>query len=900
MREENTKTFKGTVFPAELAQIQRRRETVGQQPLKESEPSADLGLVGLALSGGGIRSATFALGAIQGLAKAKVMKSVDYLSTVSGGGFIGSCLSSTLNRPGTSLEGEDFPFRYEAGQEEPRAMSRLRNSENYLAPGGMVDKLRIPTLMVRGVLVNLFLLIPFLMLAVFLTEIVYELIYGHFGLDMNSINAMLMLMAMLVFVALVLSFPFVSRLFQHRMDWHRRDRYEHLQTLFLLISVCFMLCQPLLFLVNVAIDTQWHEFERTLADPGAFISQQYWVWPLLFALILGFMFVGKASEHASRLRNKIILYLLGLSGPAFLFVVYLLLCVWQIDSPILVDQCTQECVEHVRALERSGESPAESNKWFLQQFQSRLDVAQMAKLKHAKLKRVHKTLTLRDRVGGYTIVLHDHDESTFIHAEYDTLNAESDADKPLKSVEGRWGNYVFNLYPSNFAAQPGLLTSNLLAFFPEGGAGQLALLQKAIPDHFFSRNSTLKTETIEWQVLDTAFFIRLQDGRLKVRGASDIMDGPQDYYFISIMILLFIINALLVDVNITSVHGFYRDRLSRAYLFQLVRKAGKDVLQPNDAQKLSELNQPETKGPYHLINVAMNLSGSSDSTLRGRNADFFVFSKLYVGGERTGYIETTALEAVDTHLNLGSAMAISGAAASPNMGTTTIKPLVFILTLLNIRLNYWLPNPAKLNQHTLWHKLGWYLRVGPTHLIKESLGDVNEDGLYVNVSDGGHLENLGVYELLKRHCKLIISVDGEADPDLHFTGLMTLIRYAKIDLGINIEIDLAPIRKDESGYSQRAWALGKIHYGSHHFGHFLYLKAAITRQETHCVAEYSARHPAFPHQSTANQFFREDQFEAYRALGCAVVEQVFAAKAGAESVECQALSEVCSILGMPK
>ncbi|MEQ8958131.1 MAG: hypothetical protein RLP02_09445, partial [Coleofasciculus sp. C2-GNP5-27] len=146
---------------------------------------------------------------------------------------------------------------------------------------------------------------------------------------------------------------------------------------------------------------------------------------------------------------------------------------------------------------------------------------------------------------------------------------------------------------------------------------------------------------------------------------------------------------MLLDINVTSPHGFYRDRLSKAFLF---RARDSDIL-ANDNIKLQHLNAAGTAAPYHILNAALNMQGSNEVDLRGRMSDFFIFSKRYIGSDRTGYVDTREIERFDHHLNLGTACAISAAAAAPNMGTITNRSMIFILTVLNIRLGYWLPNP---------------------------------------------------------------------------------------------------------------------------------------------------------------------------------------------------------------
>jgi hypothetical protein len=285
--------------------------------------------------------------------------------------------------------------------------------------------------------------------------------------------------------------------------------------------------------------------------------------------------------------------------------------------------------------------------------------------------------------------------------------------------------------------------------------------------------------------------------------------------------------------------------------------------------------------------VVLNLQGSKEPDLRGRFSDFFILSKCFTGSTRTGFLETTQMEKLDGDLDLGTAMAISGAAASPNMGATTVKSLVFIMTLLNIRLGYWLPNP-RLGRKVSWlSRIGLRRRPGPKYLLKEALGMVDECGKYVNVSDGGHIENLGLYELLRRRCKFIVAVDGEADPDMTFGSLVNLQLYARLDMGIEIKMDLDPIRKDDEGLSSRRWALGKIRYGPGEEGVLLYIKSSVTGGEYEYVRAYRAKNPSFPHESTAGQFFTEGQFESYRALGYQIADELFS------SAECP--DEFCKL-----
>jgi len=351
--------------------------------------------------------------------------------------------------------------------------------------------------------------------------------------------------------------------------------------------------------------------------------------------------------------------------------------------------------------------------------------------------------------------------------------------------------------------------------------------------------------------------------------------------------LLFLVplvySGFFLNVNLISPQRYYRNRLAETYLLRpelsqheitkksSVTAAQREATTTIDPQLLSHLGQTK-KAPYHLINAALNIPLSRVPELRGRNSDFFLFSKHYCGSPIVGYHPTRQWEAVDGYLDLGTAMAISGAAASPHMGTATPRGASFFLTLANVRLGYWLRRPAGHERHPF---VKAFSGPGPFYLLREMFGRVGEHTKYLNVSDGGHIENLAVYELLRRRCKFIVAIDGECDPGLQFPSMMKLQQYAWIDFGTSLEIDLGRLRLTDRGWSQTHIALGQIHYPTGEKGFLLYIKLSITGNERDYLLDYRTRNSPFPHQSTADQLFDESQFEAYRALGEHVTDDLF-------------------------
>ena len=764
--------FVGDIFPSELEEIANRRRTRGMDvPEPSGGPSVNKGLVGVALSGGGIRSATFGMGVIQALIERGTFKFIDYVSTVSGGGYIGSCISSVLNHPNAT----ERHFENRHGEEDGPVVKHLRNSGNYLSPGGLCDKLRLPTILLRGILLNLFLLVPSLILAVFLTEILNEVWHdtGTFTLSTFVI--------VVPFIIMTYLFAFIRRIFRNRFDWDKRNAYElNLSRLFAL-TVSGLCVVPIFSIVRFCVDGWWSNniiafFHVTSLEGGLYKALL-----VIGALVVFFVIINKI-QTVTKITGGILRYVIGILGPLIIFSIYLVFCIFFIESPYLDESYGGVLDQFAR-----GET-GEKNR------------------SECQVRLIH---VLKGK--GYRLT-------------DSRIRVETDGKRQGWRISYRSGNDEKSLVITRAG---GYLFIPTLSVFEAFRIRDRSIIQKV----YDLRNR------IQWQ-----------------------------FYLFGI--LVFIINLAILDINITSSHGFYRDRLSKAYLF---REDKDGAIISNDDQKMSLLNREGSVAPYHLINTALNLPGSDDPNLRGRNADFFTISKRYSGSEHTGYCPTGKIETLDEQFNLGTAMAVSAAAAAPNMGTMTMKQFVFIMTMLNVRLGYWTPNPEKINVVKKLSRWTWP-KVGPRYLLKEALGALNAGGAYVNLSDGGHIENLGIYQLLKRRCSLIIAVDGEADPHMAFNGLVTLLRYAEIDMGTTIEIDLEGIRKNNEDLSRSHWALGTIKYGKgsdgrEEIGHLLYLKASLTGDENEYLKAYWRRNRTFPHQTTADQFFDEIQFECYRALG---------------------------------
>jgi predicted acylesterase/phospholipase RssA len=365
-----------------------------------------------------------------------------------------------------------------------------------------------------------------------------------------------------------------------------------------------------------------------------------------------------------------------------------------------------------------------------------------------------------------------------------------------------------------------------------------------------------------------------------------------------------------IDINEFSMHLFYRNRLVRAYLGASRQRrphpfTGFD--REDDLDLAAILQTPEKggdgggaagvvadgrvyDGPLPILNTALNLSAGGDLAQQERKASSFFFTPLHYGFD-TGVepakesdrsrlllenepfaVRYTAAANRGRGISLGTAMTVSGAAVSPNMGYHSSPPLAFLLTVFNARLGLWLGNPRR---NATWEMAG--PSIGLIYLLAELFGQTREDSRYVSLADGGFFDNLGIYELVRRRCRYIVACDAEADPKLEFGGLANAVRKCRTDFGVEIEIDVEPIRVGAGGFSGRHCAVGKIHYPDERArpGVLVYIKASLTGDEPEDLMGYHKAHSGFPHQSTGDQWFDESQFESYRALGRHAAGEVF-------------------------
>jgi hypothetical protein len=172
--------------------------------------------------------------------------------------------------------------------------------------------------------------------------------------------------------------------------------------------------------------------------------------------------------------------------------------------------------------------------------------------------------------------------------------------------------------------------------------------------------------------------------------------------------------------------------------------------------------------------------------------------------------------------------------------------------------------------------------------IHEAFGMTTDHDRWVYLSDGGHFENLGLYEMVLRRCHFILAVDASADPKYQYEDLANAIRKIRVDLGIPIEFKSLPFSPDGKS-SGKHFAIGTIKYshvdGNVDDGVLIYIKPSLNGNEPTDVANYHSQHVSFPHQTTGDQWFDESQFESYRCLGAHVIDEILGEKQEVHELE---------------
>lgn len=865
-----------------------------------------MNLVGLTFSGGGIRSATFNLGVLQALAQLKILRHVDYLSTVSGGGYIGGWLTSMIYRaPGGIDEVESGldPDQVKADALPQKSIARLRAFSNYLTPKVSLlsaDTWSLWTIWSRNTLLNLTILVTGVAALVLLARL-----FGMFGLNGFQGWALTRVTVssyiLLGVSAFILSFNIAGK---GPARW-RTDKWVQILVVCPALIASFLITGRIY--ANAISEVVWAGFIisglffllQVLSEfPRCFLAQhdmfgaKFWdaLLQIGVALASGYvtagMFYGLARLLEGWSRHNYSPWLLLTVGPPAV------LGVLALGVILNVGLMGRDIPDDIR--EWIGRLGA----WVTIYGLGWLLVCAVAIWGPLLLKAAWAWA-----YGWAKVTI----TGAWIAATIGSLlagkSAKTGGDGKATAPAGlkfltHAGPYVFS---AGFVLAIALGIHEVVKY-PEYNVPRAAIREVPPPAKPRVQGAELvwyqywhEIDSQRWSTVVQSFEMRRR------------LDFSGSWYAGLLDLMLLCAGASLlmswrVDINEFSLHHFYKNRIVRCYLGS---SRDAPMRRPNpftefddeDDLRLNWLDCPKFSGPLHIINATLNLSSGRNLAWQERKGASFIFTPIFsgydagrddsgtsanrqmrVGGAvQKGYWPTYAVaKSKDGGIMLGTSVAISGAAASPNQGYHTSTAVAFLMTVFNVRLGWWLGNPAQ-------SKADWSSpALGLPYTVMELFGSTDATSSFVNLSDGGHFDNMGLYELVRRRCRYIIVCDAEQDQTLGFGGLATAIRMCRTDFGVEIDIHPAEIaRKPDNqmeSFSERHSAIGTIYYPGGTEGKLIYLKSSITGDEPADIIGYHKIVPQFPHESTADQWFDESQFESYRRLGLHIAEKVFRRK----------------------
>lgn len=875
----------------------------------------------LCLSGGGIRSASFGLGVIQGLARHRALEYFDYLSTVSGGGYIGSWLSAWMARDGRQqvLAQLGRPHPADALRSEPGPVHHLRAYTRYLAPAGTMmsaDMWTLVATVLRNLVLNWFVLMP--VLAVALLVPLFSLAFlAHRPANLRG--GCVLAFALLSFAGAVIGVKYVHERRRLSRDpttssgatsaapAKLQDRTDFLWWCYLplVLSTCLVSTLWIWFgcadsPLHTIVPTRLQWFDPRIAPFAAFamaahlagwLASQPWRRPARPRAARGDTETrSRGGEWRSMrlLRQGAAIALTGAAmGPA-VGLASLAIC-W-INARILPHLPGYD----LTLAAATGVANA-------------VDVYPLA---------LDTVLYVPAFLLGLAL-------AGFLYVGW-TSGARSDGEREWSARYSAWlliGATVWVAFAGAVLLSGPIITSAgsfVGSALTAGASGGVAALLgfggkngKATPG---GASAMLGNLARRWG-LGLAAFVAVASVLITLAYLDTLLLAQAPSLGIRNAILANLVAAVVmlgvgagasrrIDVNRFSLHAMYRMRLVRAYL-GASRPTG--TRRPNpftgfDARdnlpmhELEDTQQGDERPTLHVLNMALNVTSERGVVMRDRKARSFTVSPLHAGSWSLGYRRTShpygtpapadhdawaGYYGGDHGISLGTAMAISGAAASPNMGFHSSPTVAFLMTLFNARLGWWLGNPGWRGART-FHRSMVHSFVSP--IYRELLGIASDHSPFVNLTDGGHFENLGLYEMVLRRVPLILAVDASCDPAFTFADLGNAVERIREDFGVEIRFDdrRFAIRRpgDASGQPPAAhYALGTIGYSAAFTdaadGLVIYLKPTLTGNEPRDVLAYGATSPSFPHESTAEQFFSEAQFESYRKLGEHTANELF-------------------------
>jgi hypothetical protein len=936
-------------------------------------------LAALCFSGGGIRSATFNLGVLQGLARIGVLSKFDYLSSVSGGGYISGWLAAWRHHARMTPKPGDTPDAAEAKvfsdlaeidppgrplAPEPKPLDHLREYSNFLTPrtGTLsVDLWSAVAIVLRNLLLNWTMLLPVLAALVAIPQLCMLVVQAEIGTSL----AIACMLGALVTGLLAEFASFWMRTAQLRADDDPGRRPAYLGHWAVVAATVGLLWISSLLTVLAAAWAPLYP-DGQLAVPGAVLPFAL-IW-LLFSPLLGWAVAEFAMPTARGVRRPFWPELSGLVISGFLAALLLEKLYdtfgrWLISHPALFVAAAIPTVLMVHLLARAffvgwsslgeGRTRADADattaeKPVAETPAARKSAAETPAVQTTAAQPAAPNTTAADTSGSHTTAAQQNAPRTDAPrttapnttapgtpaagqeraatgvpaggAAAEPAPARIPRPAGIADMDREWWARLSGwvllaaltwLIASGLVLAAAPLVERLAAYVAGMGglaATVVAVLGKSGATKSGRRDDSEGSPAREWALrlavpllcvatvillaLGTTWLGRAFSGNPELLEIGDRFEGEIGIVrtgdiisFILMMAVLAGLGALMaaaVSVNRFSLQGLYRTRLVRAYLGASNPRRKPDPFTGFDPRDDFPLHEAGKLRPLPVLHAALNLvRGGEHLAWQQRKAESFSMSPFYCGNFHDGYRDSRYYGGREG-IRLGTAMSISGAAANPNMGYHSSPAVTFLLTLLNARLGSWLGNPGEAGEKTFRHSgPRWALRP----ILAELFGHTDSRSPYVNLSDGGHFENLGLYEMVLRRCKYIVVSDAGQDPKATFDDLGNAIRKVRIDFRIPIEFDerihISPRENLPTGLF---CAKARIRYSAVDEGApeavdgmLLYLKPALYgrgRPVPYDVWSYAGASPLFPHESTADQWFDESQFESYRALGLHVIGEV--------------------------
>lgn len=816
----------------------------------------------ICLSGGGIRSASFALGVLQAFAGKGLLERFHYLSTVSGGGYVGGWLTAWRRNNAAATAG--LNARIGGLGREPPELRGLRVYSNYLTPKlGVLsaDTWALAALYVRNLLLNWVVYLP-LIVAVILVPILSQSVMTAAILWPPIVHQSFMGLGCLLLV-LALYTSLRGRQGETRADRVSQGDFLRLELLPLYVAA--------LLVCMYSVGAYHYDPAKTLISritvpiAALGVAALYgltWVgfavrsgrslrfdWPTaipflswLAAGAIGGALIGWGLAIADRLMDPG--GSIGIDHGIRLLVIFGV--GWIAGSLFIAEAIYLGLTSYTPRGDDEREWLARSSGWFL-------------------------ALTLGWGVLS-ALVLFAADIRVLLQSGFWALFPVSAGAGAVAAGIGSSAQTLANLINSKRGESVSMTT--ILSV-----ASLLFLVTMTII------LATVLLSMLPWwaSLLDLG-----PTSRLSVLGFALSAGMPAALAAaaaIALCVAVVLLASVPINVNRFSSHSLYRNRLARAFLGSARGDEGQDSptrdpltgFDAKDNPRMAELAIPADRPRlFHVVNMALNVVSGRNNAWQERKAEPFVVSPKVAGNEYVGFCRTDRFGAADGGITLGTCMAISGAAASPNQGYHSSPLIGLIMTLFNVRLGWWLGNPQQPAKA---------VRAGPRwgifQVIKELFGLTDDESSYVYLSDGGHFENLGLYEMVRRRCHMIVVSDGGCDPNCTFEDLGNAVRKIWIDFGIRIDFRKIEIRKRGVDKDALYCALGRIYYpelkgSGKDASYVLYIKPGFHDNGTEPpdVCAYALANLTFPHETTSDQFFSESQMESYRSLGRFIADTV--------------------------